>query len=286
MAIQKTYSFYGDASVPLTSTAELLQFDIANDHIACSLINMGNQAVQAFEFFEWETRGIALENNWESIFSEAAAASNLLQKSVSAVQVFINNATAVIVPLEKFNTEAATDYLQLLFGPAVEASLKHEKIKNTPSLINCYRIPNNLLDVLNARYPLHQLAHAYTPNITGLYAEAVSDKPMLKLQFYKNHFIASLFVSSTLQFIQSFSFISTEDICYHLLHMNASHQIDAANIKVNMMGFIDASSAAAVCVEQIFPMVEYKKPRQEKVLPAMFEAQTAHFFTAFLKPLA
>jgi hypothetical protein len=109
---------------------------------------------------------------------------------------------------------------------------------------------------------------------------------MLKLQFYKNHFIASLFVSSTLQFIQSFSFISTEDICYHLLHMNASHQIDAANIKVNMMGFIDASSAAAVCVEQIFPMVEYKKPRQEKVLPAMFEAQTAHFFTAFLKPLA
>jgi hypothetical protein len=247
---------------------------------------MGNQAIQAFEFFEWETGGSAIENNWESIFSEAAAASNLLQKSVSAVQVFINNATAVIVPLEKFNTEAATDYLQLLFGPAVEASLKHEKIKNTPSLINCYRIPNSLLDVLNARYPLHQLAHAYTPNITGLYAEAVSDKPMLKLQFYKNHFIASLFVSSTLQFIQSFSFISTEDICYHLLHINASHQIDAANIKVNMMGFIDASSAAAVCVEQIFPMVEYKKPRQEKVLSAMFEAQTAHFFTAFLKPLA
>jgi hypothetical protein len=93
-------------------------------------------------------------------------------------------------------------------------------------------------------------------------------------------------VSSTLQFIQSFSFTSTEDICYHLLHINASHQIDATSIKVNMMGFIDARAAAAVCVEQIYPMVEYKKPRQEKVLPAMFEAQSAHFFTAFLKPLA
>lgn len=286
MAIQKTYSFYGEALVPLTSTAELLQFDISNNHIACSLINMGNQAVQAFEFFEWETGGSVLENNWEAIFSEAGAASNLLQKPVSAVQVFINSASAVIVPLEKFNTEAATDYLQLLFGPAIHATLKHEKIKNTPSLINCYRIPTPLLDVLNTRYPLHQVSHAYTPNITGLYAEAVSDKPMLKLQFYKNHFIASLFVSSTLQFIQSFSFTSTEDICYHLLHINASHQIDAANIKVNMMGFIDASSAAAICVEQMYPMVEYKKPRQEKVLPAMFEAQTSHFFTAFLKPLA
>ena len=286
MAIQKTYSFYGEASVPLTSTAELLQFDISNNHIACSLINMGNQAVQAFEFFEWALEVSALENNWEAIFSEAGAASNLLLKPVSAVQVFINSASAVIVPLEKFNTEAATDYLQLLFGPAIHATLKHEKIKNTPSLINCYRIPTPLLDVLNTRYPLHQLSHAYTPNITGLYAEAVSDKPMLKLQFYKNHFIASLFVSSTLQFIQSFSFTSTEDICYHLLHMNASHQIDAANIKVNMMGFIDASSAAAICVEQMYPMVEYKKPRQEKVLPAMFEAQTSHFFTAFLKPLA
>ncbi|MBU6262672.1 MAG: DUF3822 family protein, partial [Bacteroidetes bacterium] len=270
MAIQKTYSFYGDASVPLTSTAELLQFDIANDHIACSLINMGNQAVQAFEFFEWEMGASALDNNWETIFSEAAAASNLLQKQVSAVQVFVNTAEAVIVPIEKFNTEAATDYLQLLFGPAIQASLKHEKIKNTPSLINCYRIPNRLLDVLNNRYPLHQLAHVYTPNITGLYAEAVSDKPMLKLQFYKNHFIASLFVSSTLQFIQSFSFTSTEDICYHLLHMNAAHQIDAASIKVNMMGFIDTRSAAAVCIEQIYPLVEYKKPRQEKVLPDMF----------------
>ena len=286
MAIQKTYSFYGEASVPLTSTAELLQFDISNNHIACSLINMGNQAVQAFEFFEWTLEGSAVENNWEAIFSEAGAASNLLQKPVSAVQVFINSASAVIVPLEKFNTEAATDYLQLLFGPAIHATLKHEKIKNTPSLINCYRIPTPLLDVLNTWYPLHQLSHAYTPNITGLYAEAVSDKPMLKLQFYKNHFIASLFVSSTLQFIQSFSFTSTEDICYHLLHINASHQIDAANIKVNMMGFIDASSAAAICVEQMYPMVEYKKPRQEKVLPAMFEAQTSHFFTAFLKPLA
>mgnify|MGYP000515621530 CR=1 FL=1 len=132
MAIQKTYSFYGDASVALTSTAELLQFDIANDHIACSLINMGNQAVQAFEFFEWALEGSALENNWEAIFSEAGAASNLLQKPVSAVQVFINSASAVIVPLEKFNTEAANDYLQLLFGPAVLATLKHEKIKNTP----------------------------------------------------------------------------------------------------------------------------------------------------------
>jgi hypothetical protein len=286
MAIQKTYSFYGEASVPLTSTAELLQFDISNNHIACSLINMGNQAVQDFEFFEWALEGSALENNWDAIFSEAGAASNLLQKPVSAVQVFINSASAVIVPLEKFNTEAANDYLQLLFGPAIHATLKHEKIKNTPSLINCYRIPTPLLDVLNTRYPLHQVSHAYTPNITGLYAEAVSDKPMLKLQFYKNHFIASLFVSSTLQFIQSFSFTSTEDICYHLLHINASHQIDAANIKVNMMGFIDASSAAAICVEQMYPMVEYKKPRQEKVLPAMFEAQTSHFFTAFLKPLA
>jgi hypothetical protein len=68
--------------------------------------------------------------------------------------------------------------------------------------------------------------------------------------------------------------------------MNASHQIEAASIKVNMMGFIDVSSAAAVCVEQIYPLVEYKKPRQEKVLPAMFEAETSHFFTAFLKPLA
>lgn len=286
MAIQKTYSFYGDTAVTLTSTAELLQFDIANDHIACSLINMGNQAIQAFEFFEWELGANAQDNNWEAIFSTAAAASNLLQKPVSAVQVFMNSATAVIVPLEKFNTEAATDYLQLLFGPAIQATLKHEKIKNTPSLINCYRIPNPLLDVLNTRYPLHQLAHAYTPNITGLYAEAVSDKPMLKLQFYKNHFIASLFVSSALQFIQSFSFTSTEDICYHLFHMNASHQIDATSIKVNMMGFIDAKSAAAVCVEQMYPMVEYKKPRQEKVLPDMFEAQNAHFFTAFLKPLA
>jgi len=286
MAIQKTYSFYGETSVALTSTAELLQFDIANDHIACSLINMGNQAIQAFEFFEWETGVSALENNWDAIFTEATAASSLLQKPVSAVQVFINNASSVIVPLEKFNTEAATDYLQLLFGPAIEATLKHEKIKNTPSLINCYRIPTSLLDVLNTRYPLHQLAHAYTPNITGLYAEAVSDKPMLKLQFYKNHFIASFFVSSTLQFVQSFSFTSTEDICYHLLHINTAHQIDAATIKVNMMGFIDASSAAAVCIEQIYPQVEYKKPRQEKVLPAMFDAPVSHYFTAFLKPLA
>jgi len=286
MAIQKTYSFYGETSVALTSTAELLQFDIANDHIACSLINMGNQAIQAFEFFEWETGASALENNWDAIFTEATASSSLLQKPVSAVQVFINNASAVIVPLEKFNTEAATDYLQLLFGPAIEATLKHEKIKNTPSLINCYRIPTSLFDVLNTRYPLHQLAHAYTPNITGLYAEAVSDKPMLKLQFYKNHFIASLFVSSTLQFVQSFSFTSTEDICYHLLHINTAHQIDAATIKVNMMGFIDASSAAAVCIEQIYPQVEYKKPRQEKVLPAMFDAPVSHYFTAFLKPLA
>ena len=286
MAIQKTYSFYGETSVALTSTAELLQFDIANDHIACSLINMGNQAIQAFEFFEWETGASALENNWDAIFTESTAASSLLQKPVSAVQVFINNASSVIVPLEKFNTEAATDYLQLLFGPAIEATLKHEKIKNTPSLINCYRIPTSLLEVLNARYPLHQLAHAYTPNITGLYAEAVSDKPMLKLQFYKNHFIASLFVSSTLQFVQSFSFTSTEDICYHLLHINTAHQIDAATIKVNMMGFIDASSAAAVCIEQIYPQVEYKKPRQEKVLPAMFDAPVSHYFTAFLKPLA
>ena len=286
MAIQKTYSFYGETSVALTSTAELLQFDIANDHIACSLINMSNQAVQAFEFFELETGVSALENNWDAIFTEATAASSLLQKPVSEVQVFINNASSVIVPLEKFNTEAATDYLQLLFGPAIEATLKHEKIKNTPSLINCYRIPTSLLDVLNSRYPLHQLAHAYTPNITGLYAEAVSDKPMLKLQFYKNHFIASLFVSSTLQFVQSFSFTSTEDICYHLLHINTAHQIDAATIKVNMMGFIDASSAAAVCIEQIYPQVEYKKPRQEKVLPAMFDAPVSHYFTAFLKPLA
>ena len=75
MAIQKSYSFYGEASVPLTSTAELLQFDIANDHIACSLINMGNQAIQAFEFFEWETGASAQDNNWEQLFSEAAAIS-------------------------------------------------------------------------------------------------------------------------------------------------------------------------------------------------------------------
>ena len=136
MAIQKTYSFYGEASVPLTSTAELLQFDIANDHIACSLINMGNQAIQAFEFFEWETGASTQDNNWVQLFSEAAAISELLQKPVSAVQVFINSASAVIVPLEKFNTEAATDYLQLLFGPAIEATLKHEKIKNTPLLFS------------------------------------------------------------------------------------------------------------------------------------------------------
>lgn len=272
-------AFYPSAAL-VTEQGHKLRVEIGPLYVACSIIN--EHKPLAFEFFELEND----INDWSDVFFEIKNNSRLLDKHNGSIDIFYNFKEALLIPVEKLSSAAAVDYLSLIYGESSRHEIKYDKLSDQRGMANVYRIKKTVIDQAVRHFHLFQAQHVYTAILNQLFSRTDIPVNFLKIQVYPQSVIIVLMTEKQLQIIKTFSFETTEDICFYLLSVLQEHKLTVENTTIEMSGFIEPHNDLHKRLQQLFPKRSFSNMDESLLLPGMLESHHPHYFTPFFNVTA
>lgn len=272
---QKTIAFYPSTAIE-PGNGKQMHMEIGPLHVACAVTADGKP--YAFEYFELRDD----INDWSDVFFELKNDSLLLDKNFGPVNIICNFREALLIPAEKSSNAAIEDYLSLIHGESGKDDIKHDKIATDPAMVNVYRIKKTINDQALRHFRLYQLTHVYTGIIAELDQRKTGETILLKLQVYPSSAIVVLWSAQKLQFIQTFTFATVEDICFYLLLTLKEYQLSAERVQLEMSGLIEPHGELHKRLQLLFTNRHFHNLPEESLLPGMLEEYHLHTFTPFL----
>lgn len=271
---RKTWAYY--PSTPIAALqGHKLRVEIGSHYVACS-VSEEEQPI-AFEFFELDND----INEWSDIIFEVKSNSLLLNSHSGSVDIRYNFKEVLLVPMEKLTSAAAADYLTLIHGNALNHEIKHDKIADQAGMLTIYRVKSSIVDQALRHFHLFQAQHVYTDIINQLLIRTDLTDNFLKIQVYPNSFIAVLMIGRQVQMIQTFSFETTEDICFYLLSILKEYAASVNDTSLEMSGFIEPHGELHRRLQQLFNNRHFHNLQETAVLSGMLEHNHPHTFTPF-----
>lgn len=278
--VTKLIGLYGDLSKRTPLATDKLVVEIGNSHIACMLKGAQSGQMDGFEIFETATNN----HDWNDVFYEVKANSNILTHSFAHTLVYFNQQYATVIPAEKFSVTAAENYLSLLFGDAKNEVVKWDTMINNAELMNVYRVKNKLIDLIGRTFVLVSTRHAYSSLLEEVdMAKHQYDYAFLKIQVYLKHFNLALFKNGALQLVQSFGYQSPEDMLYHIMNIYKQLDINATLAIANVSGFIEINSRHHHLLQKAFASIHFDDMNPDGVFKGVASDYPAHYFTPFRK---
>lgn len=272
---RKTWAYY--PSTPIAAgQGQKLRVEIGSHYVACYISEEGQPI--AFEFFELDND----INEWSDIIFEVKTNSLLLNSHSGNVDIRYNFKEVLLVPMEKLTSAAAADYLTLIYGESLNHEIKHDKIADQAGMLTIYRIRSSIVDQALRHFHLFQAQHVYTDIINQLLLRTDLPDNFLKIQVYPNSFISVLLIGRQVQMIQTFSFETTEDICYYLLTILKEHAVAINDTSLEMSGFIEPHGELHRRLQQLFHNRHFQNLPETSLLPGMLENNHSHTFTPFI----
>ncbi len=255
-----------------------LQIHIGPTHIACAVTE--NDRPMAFEYFELEEE-ITAGND---LFYELKQDSQILTQHYQEVKVCYYGIQSLIVPQEKMNTEAADDYLTLLFGQMPGYHTKQEKIDVPANIFTVYRLDEAIHDHTLRHFPLHHTQHVYTTALQKLLSRRDIGGSFMQVSGYHDHILVILLKEEALQYVQFLPVGSTEDIVYHVLHVCEQYGVNKQELLLELAGFLPVNHASVPVLQELFPKMEW----QDAAWMAELAASTypLYYFTPFFNSVA
>lgn len=268
-----TFSIYSDILAQSPTNTDQLFIELGHFHVAC-LVKLGNrEGIAAFELFDLEE-----QKDWDDIFYEIRTLSRILDRSYTNTKVYINLPEAVLIPLHKYNREAAADFVELIHGQHKGAVYYTDVISPEPNIAVSFRVPAEINEMVNRNFLMVTVNHVYSSVIAQVMDKA-SVGYKLYVQCYAKHFIVAAFKEKQLQIIQSFSYTANEDVLYHLLNLSKQVQFNATETGIVISGIIDLQSQLFAELKKLFAGVELSE------ITASFQLTDnhtpAHYFTPF-----
>ena len=120
-----------------------LIIEFGNDELVCMAKSAISGEVIAFELFSLD-KGV--NDDWNDIFYEIKAISQVFNFSYKKVTCFFNNEEALLIPEKLLTATSAEDYLSLVYGESLRHDVKYEKLLATKVFINAYRVRKAITD--------------------------------------------------------------------------------------------------------------------------------------------
>jgi hypothetical protein len=270
----KVFSSYRTGKNKDADDTQTLIVEIAAKHIAC-LVKSENKQIRDFELFKFDKESLSFVEAYREVVGE----SSLLTQAYSTTRVFINNETCLLAPLTNLNQEAASNFLNVVHGGQVDNEILLDNISDE-NLSTVYSIPKEWSEELNRSLQIETFEHTYSSIIDQVLHKAAIDGSLLKVIFYDTHFIALLFTQKKLQFIQSFTYQTSEDILYHLLNIVQCFQLDTNSALLQVSGMVDVKSNVIDELKQYFKRVTLEEA-DTKSLQVNIGDYSRHYFTPF-----
>ena len=141
---------------------------------------------------------------------------NEINLNVSSTRIIIESELYVIIPIDLFFKEEASDFLFLEHKPAKTDSILFNKIPEL-KIVNVFAVPGIVLEAFNQLLPNTPIEHHISQIITEN-VKSNSDN-CVYCSVRKKKFDVVVTNDGKLQLINSFTFETTEDLVYYLLNM-------------------------------------------------------------------
>jgi hypothetical protein len=279
--MQKPVELYTDVFNHTNTQEEKLILELGKDHFACLVKNRETDAVEALELFELED----VNFDWNDTFYEVRSHSRILGRTYGQTHVFMNLEEAMILPASKMSTQAAEDYLSALYGDQGAHTIRFDKLSTEENIVNVYRIPNNIIDLISRNFLLVTSQHTYTCVLDEIAAKTHQHlSNFVSIQLYKSNMILSVLKNHKLQLIQSFPMNSEGDILYHL--MNCCRQLDISlnTVQVELSGHFDTKDSLMEQLKKVVAKITLEAVASEGVflLPDA-QKHPMHFYAPYYK---
>jgi hypothetical protein len=264
---QITYSLYNSVTV---EGDQKLAVEIGKNYLV--LVLGTPSAVTGFEYYDSD------DNSLEELLDYAKSNSRLLEKSYSEARIYYNLEEAVLVPVGQFNTSVASELVDVTFGNATSSRINVENINVHPGIVNVYRSRENWQEIIGRYFRAVTKRHLYSK----LVEECVKGNTELKVILYKDSFTFIAAPGQQLRMARSFQYSDDADVLYHLLNSCKQSDIVAAEMPLNISGFINEDSSlfsllgkyfGALVIDNIHPVDQH-------------EQYPSHYFTHFFNLLA
>jgi hypothetical protein len=213
----KNFSIYSSHE-GITDIHDKLLIEVGKTHIAFIHTNDHKKDISALELFNFNENEAG---DFSKLFAVISSDSKLLTKSYPGTVVFINNEYSLLVPVFKFNTEIAADYLDVIFGEDMFSVIHFDHLPIEPGMMNAYRVNESLLNFLQQNFTKLTIRHTYSNIIKTIVSDILAyPSQCIYIQFYNTFLIATVAKDEKLQLIQSFMYQTPDDVLYHLLNLS------------------------------------------------------------------
>ncbi len=274
----KSFSIYSSEEDAIADIDDRLVLEVGKTHIACISIKDQKKAISAFELFSFAENETT---DFAKLIKAVSADSRLLGRSYPATRVFINSETSLLVPVFQFNNEIAADYLDVVFGEDLISKIQFEHLPVEPGIMNVYRVPEHLLNVLYNNLTKVTLKHTWS-NIVKTVVSDISAYPSecIYTQFYNTFITVTVIKDEKLQIIQSFVYETPEDVLYTLLNITERFGLKSDSLTLLINGMIDLNFTLYRDLITYFRHVEVQNVQTSTLLLDIKE-YPLHYFTPF-----
>lgn len=277
--IHPIVSYYSAAKEADAAETDQLILEIGSSEIACLVKNGETQQITAFELFQLDKGS----NDWSDVFFELRTSSNIINCSFRQTDCYFNFEETVIMPEQKFSITAAEDYLALLFGEKTGFEIKHDALAGKESMVNAYRVKKAIHEWIERHVILYQPHHIYSRILADLFAKELPEGFFVKIQFYRKHFILTVFKEGKLQLIQTFHYTVPEDILYHVMNTIQQLHIGDTTSTLEISGMLDTESALYLQLTKLFTATSIESIDTDAVTAFTHQGYPLHYFTPYFK---
>lgn len=232
----KIFGFYSDSESMAGKGGNQLIIETGNTHFACLVKNDADETITAFEWFKHskdDTR------NFDALFTSIKQASRLLDQYYAQQCLFVNNEFGMLVPPALFKKDSVDDYLDVVMGEKFKTISLHNEVSVGEGFVNVFRVYNEITDVLNRHLLPDKVQHTYGQVLKQIYSIGNIPPTFIKVQFYDSEIIVAILKNGKLQFMQSFTYQSPEDVLYYLLSLCQRLQLNIGFLAIKVSGMID-----------------------------------------------
>ncbi len=275
---RKKLGFYID-DFTVNSDHQLI-VEFGNDELVCIAKSATSGEILAFELFSLD-KGV--NDDWNDIFYEIKAISQVFNFSYKKVTCFFNNEEALLIPEKLLTATSAEDYLSLVYGESTRYDVKYEKLLATKVFINAYRVRKAITELLSRHFIIYQVSHTYSTILNDVMRRPIIDPAFIKIQFYTNHFIVAVWKEERFQMIQSYRYQASEDVLYYLMRITQQYGFELSEVSLEVSGFIDKELSLFTQLSSLFKNITTDSMQSVGVFQKVESEYPSHYFTPFYK---
>jgi hypothetical protein len=219
----------------------------------------------------------------EELINEIIEEDDLFLKQTGEFFLVYNFEDSSLVPDKYFSIDTNKELTELVYGNLEKGFIFSEKIPWW-ELQNIYRVPTAVHNLLQQKFRDAKHWHAYSLLLKSHKMFTVKEgQDLLKVIFYADKIIITIFKAGQLQFIQTFIYYDVKDVLFHLLNCCKQFDINTEELQLEVSGLIDKHSTLFRELLKYFIHISFEEIGDTIKITDALNEYPLHYFSSLLK---